>query len=198
MKFIIASLLLIGIVVAHPPSQPIEASEKPLTQANEKPIITEANEKPIAKANEKPITETNEKPIAEANEKPITEANEKPITEATETSAGESRSDDKFSMKVYYEALCPDSRKLMADLGREYQEFKKYVKLDFVPFGRAESLDAEGNEFKCHHGPKECVGNKVHACGIKYLTSQDAQQQFAVCQMIIDADPTGKEVFIYI
>lgn len=179
MKFIVASLLLIGIVAAHPPSQYIEASEKP--------IATEANKKPITEASEKPLTE--------ANEKPITEANEKPITEATETSAGESRSDDKFSMKVYYEALCPDSRKLMADLGREYPQFKKYVKLDFVPFGRAESLDAEGNEFKCHHGPKECVGNKVHACGIKYLTSQDAQQQFAVCQMLIDANPTGKEVF---
>lgn len=59
----------------------------------------------------------------------------------------------------------------------------------------SESLDAEGNEFKCHHGPKECVANVIHSCSIKYLTSQDAKQQFVVCQMRLEADQTGKEVW---
>lgn len=115
---------------------------------------------------------------------------DKPITEVSD----EAKTDDKLPVKFYYEALCPDSRKMLADLGREYQTFKNYIQLDFVPFGRAQSLDAQGNEFKCHHGPKECVGNRIHSCGVKYLTSQGAQQQFVVCQMRTEADQTGKEV----
>lgn len=118
------------------------------------------------------------------------ESDEKPIADTST----ESKSDDKLPVTIYYEGLCPDSRKLMADLGREYYLFKKYINLEFVPFGRAKSLDAEGNEFECHHGPKECVSNRVHSCGIKYLKSQDAKQQFVVCQMRTEADQTGKEV----
>lgn len=79
-------------------------------------------------------------------------------------------------------------------LGREYYTFQKYINLEFVPFGRAKSLDADGNEFECHHGPKECVSNIIHSCGIKYLKSQNARQQFVVCQMRLEADQTGKEV----
>lgn len=134
-------------------------------------------------------------PAAPVEEKSI---DEKPITEASTenllpTEASQS-SDDKLPVKIYYEGLCPDSRKLLSDLGREYYSFRKYIDLDFVPFGRAESLDADGNEFKCHHGPKECVANRVHSCGAKYLKSQDAKQQFVVCQMRTEADQTGKEV----
>lgn len=112
---------------------------------------------------------------------------EKPIIEPL-------NEDGKLSVKFYYEALCPDSRLMLADLGREYFAFRKFLKLSFIPFGRAESLDEEGNEFTCHHGPKECYGNKLHSCGIKYLASQDARQQFVVCQMRTEADQTGKEV----
>lgn len=86
-------------------------------------------------------------------------------------------------MRVYYQIL-----------GREYYTFQKYINLEFVPFGRAKSLDAEGNKFECHHGPKECVSNIIHSCGIKYLKSQNARQQFVVCQMRLEADQTGKEV----
>lgn len=115
---------------------------------------------------------------------------EKPITEAST----EVKTDEKLPVKIYYEGLCPDSRKLLADLGREYFTFNKYINLSFVAFGRAKSLDAEGNEFECHHGPKECVSNRIHSCGVKYLKSQNAQQQFVVCQMRLEADQTGKEV----
>lgn len=113
-----------------------------------------------------------------------------PITEVP----NEGQSIDKLPVKFYYEALCPDSRKMMADLGREYQTFKQYVQLEFVPFGRAKSLDTEGNEFECHHGPKECVANKIHSCGVEHLSSEPAKQQFVVCQMRTEADQTGKEV----
>ncbi|XP_031627364.1 GILT-like protein 1 [Contarinia nasturtii] len=116
---------------------------------------------------------------------------EKPITEAAVE--GRSVNETRLPVTIYYEGLCPDSRKLMADFGREYYSFKNYISLKFIPFGRAESLDSDGNEFKCHHGPKECVANRIHSCGIQYLTSQDAKQQFVVCQMRTEADQTGKE-----
>lgn len=117
-------------------------------------------------------------------------ADEKPITEAS----ADAKADEKLPVEIYYEGLCPDSRKLMADLGREYYIFRKHIKLDFVPFGKSESLDAAGDNFKCHHGPKECEANRVHSCGLEYLSSQDTKQQFVVCQMRTEADQSGKEV----
>lgn len=124
------------------------------------------------------------------------EADTKPITEASsESSTDQAKAvDEKLPVKIYYEGLCPDSRTLLSDLGREYYVFRKYITLDFIPFGRAKSLDANGNAFECHHGQKECDANRIHSCGIKYLTSQDAKQQFVVCQMREEADQTGKEV----
>lgn len=96
---------------------------------------------------------------------------------------------------ILYEALCPDSRKLIADLGRQYSSFKDFVTLKFVPFGRAKSLDADGKEFECHHGPKECVANRIQSCTLDHLKgNQDAQEKFVVCQMRIESEETGKEV----
>lgn len=122
------------------------------------------------------------------------ESDRKPITELTDE-ARESRADYKIFVRIFYEALCPDSRKFVADFGREYYVYRKYMDVDFVPFGRAKSLDADGNQFECHHGPKECDANRAQSCGLKYLSSQDARQQFVVCQMRPEAEPTGKEVF---
>lgn len=138
-------------------------------------------------------------------EKTITEPSveERAVVKATGKSEekhvgkSEEKLDDKLPVTIYYEGLCPDSRKLMADLGVEYNSFKNYIKLKFIPFGRSESLDAGGNEFKCHHGPKECLANRIHSCGVEYLSSQDAKQQFVVCQMRTESDQTGKEVGSY-
>lgn len=84
---------------------------------------------------------------------------------------------------------------MIADLGRQYPSFKPHLKLNFVPFGRAKSLDTEGKEFECHHGPKECVANRVQSCTLEHLKGQqDAQEKFVVCQMRLDAEETGQEV----
>lgn len=67
--------------------------------------------------------------------------------------------------------------------------------MKFIPFGRARSLDAQGNKFECHHGPNECVANRIQSCTLEHLKGkQDAQQQFVVCQMRKIAEQTGKEV----
>lgn len=180
MKFIVATIF-IGLIAAvavdaHPPAA---ADAKDNSATTDAVVAVAAT-----------IT-TNDKQNKEDDAKPITEAS----AESSATGASdEAKTDEKLPIKIYYEGLCPDSRKLLDDLGREYYVFRKYITLDFVPFGRAKSLDADGNAFECHHGPKECVSNRIHSCGIKYLTSQDAKQQFVVCQMRQEADQTGKEV----
>lgn len=189
MKFTVATifigLIAVAAVDAHPPAA---------ADANDKSVPAT-----VVVATITTTTTTNDKQKKEDDAKPITEASAELSAAAAATTTATAKSDEvktdeKLPVKIYYEGLCPDSRKLLSDLGREYYVFRKYITLDFVPFGRAKSLDADGNAFECHHGPKECVANRIHSCGIKYLTSQDAKQQFAVCQIRTEADQTGKEV----
>lgn len=183
MKSIVATifigLIAIAAVDAHPPAVALENDNNAVTTTITTTTIT-----------------TNTKQTKEDDSKPITEASAESSATTTTTSnaSDEMKTEEKLPIKIYYEGLCPDSRQLLGDLGSEYYMFRKYITLDFVPFGRAKSLDAEGNAFECHHGPKECDANRIHSCGIKYLPSQDARQQFVVCQMRKEADQTGKEV----
>lgn len=64
------------------------------------------------------------------------DSEEKPITEVP-VEGRAANNDTKLPITIYYEGLCPDSRKLVADLGREYYTFKNAIDLTFVPFGRA-------------------------------------------------------------
>ena len=40
-----------------------------------------------------------------------------------------------------------------------------------------------GYTFDCQHGPRECQGNMMHACGIEYSTNTTQAIQYAVCLM---------------
>jgi len=42
--------------------------------------------------------------------------------------------------------------------------FFDMVDLTLLPYGNAVK---EGSEVKCQHGPVECLGNKLEACGLK-------------------------------
>lgn len=91
--------------------------------------------------------------------------------------------------------MCPDSRKLIAELDEVYPNFKDDIAVKYVPFGRAKSLDDNGEKFECHHGPAECAGNRIQSCGLSKLEGNpDAQEAFVVCQMTQPNDTTGKEV----
>lgn len=147
MKFI-AATIFIGLIVAaaaHPPTA---------ADANDNNVVASA----VAAAAVADVTTTaaTATPTITSNDKQSKDDDTKPITEASaESSADQPKSiDEKLPVKIYYEGLCPDSRKLLSDLGREYYVFRKFITLDFVPFGRAKSLDANGNAFECHHGPK--------------------------------------------
>jgi interferon gamma-inducible protein 30 len=50
------------------------------------------------------------------------------------------------------------------------QQMKNHVDLKMVPFGKSTySTSGADVNFRCHHGPNECYGNKVHACAIDHI-----------------------------
>jgi len=96
---------------------------------------------------------------------------------------------DKVLVTVYYEALCPDTKNFIINqLVPTYHLLHKYIDLELIPYGNAKTKkDANGNlEFRCQHGPSECLGNKLHACAIKYQPDIMNQLKFVAC-FIYDA-----------
>ncbi|XP_059489700.1 GILT-like protein 1 [Neocloeon triangulifer] len=96
--------------------------------------------------------------------------------------------DPRVHLKVYYESLCPDSVRFVRNqliptwnsLGSEFLE------IDFLPFGKAKSERKPGGglSFTCQHGPRECAGNMVQACGLSNLLSDhDLRIKFVGCLM---------------
>ncbi|XP_075229155.1 GILT-like protein 1 [Lycorma delicatula] len=93
---------------------------------------------------------------------------------------------EKISVTVYYEALCPDSIKFFVNqLYPGVVNMTDYVDLTLVPFGRATYNITEGNQYKfmCHHGELECEGNKVQACALKILPSAVNTYKYISCMM---------------
>lgn len=59
--------------------------------------------------------------------------------------------------------------------------------------------DTEGGyTFECQHGPDECYGNKVLACGQQYITNHNTFLEFNFCVMGAEDPPSsGEEVFAF-
>ncbi|KAL1332502.1 hypothetical protein HN51_061295 [Arachis hypogaea] len=75
--------------------------------------------------------------------------------------------DDKVSLELYYESLCPYSANFIVNyLPQIFQddELASIVDLKLVPWGNAK-LSANGT-FTCQHGKYECLLNTVEACAI--------------------------------
>jgi len=47
--------------------------------------------------------------------------------------------------------------------------------------------------FECQHGPEECRGNKVQACGLKYIANVDQQVAYVNCVMGDNFPPDAGE-----
>ncbi|XP_066150532.1 GILT-like protein 1 isoform X1 [Euwallacea fornicatus] len=88
---------------------------------------------------------------------------------------------------IYYEALCSDSVHFITrQLYPNYQYFKDYVTIDFIPYGKSLHFYNATNgkySFICHHGKEECKGNKFHACALAQIDNKDTQLEFIVCIM---------------
>ncbi|EEB20424.1 gamma-interferon-inducible lysosomal thiol reductase precursor, putative [Pediculus humanus corporis] len=97
--------------------------------------------------------------------------------------------DDRIPVTVYYESLCPDSIAFVTNQLAPAQStrLKNYMDVQLVPYGKASHSRSEENnqkwEFKCHHGPVECYGNKVHGCILKQIPEENDQFKYIDCLM---------------
>lgn len=76
-------------------------------------------------------------------------------------------SDDRLKLSIYFESLCPDSKKFhLEQLKPAYKKLANYIDLELIPYGNAEFVGPD--KMKCQHGERECEGNRVMACVNKY------------------------------
>ncbi|KAF5273397.1 hypothetical protein FQA39_LY07414 [Lamprigera yunnana] len=88
-------------------------------------------------------------------------------------------------VSVYYETLCPDSYDFLRNqFCPTYEKIGSSLDVHFVPYGRAEHMFKDNRwTFACQHGPEECWGNKIQACGIAKAKGENAVAQFVCCVM---------------
>jgi len=72
-----------------------------------------------------------------------------------------------LTVTLFYESYCPDCTGFINHkLYSAWTTFKGNVLFDLVPFGKAKQYYVDGHwVFICQHKEKECLGNKLHACG---------------------------------
>ncbi|KAJ8976754.1 hypothetical protein NQ317_019417 [Molorchus minor] len=86
----------------------------------------------------------------------------------------------RVDVAVYYESLCPDSRKFFTQqLYPSLQtNLADFVNLTLVPYGKTKStFDVNSYQFECHHGPAECKGNKIQACALKLVQDPNPEKE---------------------
>uniref|UniRef100_S4PCB2 Lysosomal thiol reductase IP30 isoform 2 n=1 Tax=Pararge aegeria TaxID=116150 RepID=S4PCB2_9NEOP len=94
--------------------------------------------------------------------------------------------DDKVKIAVYYESLCPDSKKFItSQLAPVWRDLRGGVKVKLVPYGKSTHDKINGKwQFTCHHGEDECYGNKVQSCILKDRSLQDTEKmELVICLM---------------
>ena len=103
---------------------------------------------------------------------------------------------DLFQLNFYMESQCPYcqqfSQTTLTD-ALKLQDFLKYVNLTIFPYGNAqESQLSNGTwEFTCQHGPTECAGNLILACGRHYYQNTDFLNFFLCLESSNDPSTSG-------
>ncbi|OXA50758.1 Gamma-interferon-inducible lysosomal thiol reductase [Folsomia candida] len=94
--------------------------------------------------------------------------------------------EEKLKVSVYYESLCPDSKRFIRTQLYPVKRSSlgdKFV-VELIPYGKATTTPTSTSyEFSCQHGENECNGNKMHACALKYINSTQVQLDFVHCSM---------------
>ncbi|XP_013191317.1 gamma-interferon-inducible lysosomal thiol reductase [Amyelois transitella] len=98
---------------------------------------------------------------------------------------------DKVKVRVYYEALCPDSKHFFVRHLRPVTEkLSEFLEIALVPYGKATTREEKGHYiFQCQHGEEECYANKIHACVIEAV-NMTTGVQVTECMIFdnLDAD----------
>ncbi|KAG8297018.1 hypothetical protein J6590_044672 [Homalodisca vitripennis] len=107
---------------------------------------------------------------------------------------------EKIPVTVYFESYCPDSVKFLTK--QLYPTFLtplgQYMTVSLIPYGKAKTQRAESGDvtFSCHHGEKECRGNKAIACTLKSPSSTfEDQFKFINCTSSIIAANINMEQY---
>ncbi|CAK1554467.1 unnamed protein product [Leptosia nina] len=96
------------------------------------------------------------------------------------------KDDNKVKIAVYYESLCPDSKRFITtQLAPVWRDFRGAVKVKMVPYGKSTHDKVNGKwQFLCHHGADECYGNKLQACILKDKGLVDTEKmEMIICLM---------------
>ncbi|XP_043231768.1 gamma-interferon-inducible lysosomal thiol reductase-like [Amphibalanus amphitrite] len=85
---------------------------------------------------------------------------------------------------LYYESLCPDCQAFVSgSFAEAWHAVPEILNVTLVPWGFATATPdgAGGWVFQCQHGPAECRGNKLHACGVYLAPSPAVSVDFSIC-----------------
>lgn len=93
---------------------------------------------------------------------------------------------DPVPVTVYYESLCPDSIKFYINQlfpVMQVANLSTHIDLNLVVYGKSthEKLENGSWAFTCHHGERECYGNKVQACAMSEMTSKNERLAYLNC-----------------
>ncbi|KAF9420772.1 hypothetical protein HW555_003120 [Spodoptera exigua] len=100
----------------------------------------------------------------------------------------------KVIVTIYYESLCPDSKRfILNQLEPSIHTLENYITLEFVPFGKARSINQGHNGFQCQHGPEECAGNMVQSCALDLMQERNDLEKvlYVTCEMMTEAGTTN-------
>ncbi|XP_045498447.1 gamma-interferon-inducible lysosomal thiol reductase-like [Colias croceus] len=103
--------------------------------------------------------------------------------------------DQKIEINVYYESHCPGCREFISgDFKKLVEKLYDYLNIKTYPFGNAE-MDTHGGkvEFRCQHGPKECYGNKLHACALDIIKNHRVALIYNSCMASFSQDDLGSD-----
>ncbi|XP_013134796.1 PREDICTED: gamma-interferon-inducible lysosomal thiol reductase-like [Papilio polytes] len=99
---------------------------------------------------------------------------------------------DKVKVRVYYEALCPDSKHFfIKHLWPVTEKLSEFLNVALVPYGKASTKEENGKYyFMCQHGEEECYANTIHSCSIDILGNMTLSVKFTECMIMdnMDAD----------
>ncbi|KAJ0182565.1 hypothetical protein K1T71_001934 [Dendrolimus kikuchii] len=99
---------------------------------------------------------------------------------------------DKVKVRVYYEALCPDSKHFfIKHLGPVTEKLSEFLDVTLIPYGKAKTKEENGKYyFTCQHGEEECYANKIHACSIAAVANMTTAVKITECMITdnMDAD----------
>ncbi|RVE41793.1 hypothetical protein evm_013562 [Chilo suppressalis] len=100
---------------------------------------------------------------------------------------------DKVKVRVYYEALCPDSKHFfIKHLGPVTEKLSDFLDITLVPYGKAQTKESHGKYFfDCQHGQEECYANKIHACSIASIVNMTMAVKMTTCMIIDNLDADG-------